>query len=463
MLTERSSLLAKSQQRRVLHLGTAQLARLVTFASSFSEGWEIAIFSLVLVPVSEEFGLTSLQIGLLASLPLLFAVIGYLFMGWCMDAFGRKPTIIATYVICAMGCLCMASASGMISLGIGRCFMVLGVKSGVTCVSVYMTELSPSESRGALVSLEEIYINLGILSATFTAWMLMGMNLVTWRMYVALGACAPALALTCLLLLQVPESPRYLQLRGREAEALTVLRSALDDEREILQTLDLWRQEAASQKTQRRTLAEDLQMIGNLFSHKGFRIATACWLARAGGGLTIIATYTPLFLNDMGKEATLRWFTIGQVAKTLALIPSVVWLIDRCGRCHLFLASAVACCLSMAAAVAFKVIGVSTVAVACCIVMYLMSFSIGYGPVVWVYCFEILPGDQRGKAAVISMVPGDAFGFLMLTMGPMLLELHAPLPFMVVAVTNACAAMFFLVACPETKGLLLEQAKDAGS
>lgn len=461
MLSERSSLLAKSHG---FHLGTAQLARLVTFASSFSEGWEIAIFSLVLVPVSEELGLTSLEIGLLASLPLSFAVVGYLFIGWCMDAFGRKPTIVMTYIICALGCIAMASASGMIGLGIGRGFMVLGIKGGVVCVSVYMTELSPSRRRGALVSLEEVYINIGILFATVIAWILMGMNLITWRMYVALGAFAPCLALTCVLLLQVPESPRYLQLRGREAEAIAVLRSALDgDEREVLQTLDLWRQEAATRKTQRWTLAEDLRMTRNLFSHKGFRIAMTCWLARAGSGMAIIATYTPLYLSDMGKEATLRWFTIGQLAKTLALIPSVVCLIDRCGRCTLFLTSAVSCCLSMAAAGAFKVIGTPTVVVACCIVLYLMSFSIGYGPVVWVYCFEILPGDQRGKAAAISTVPGDALGFLLLTTGPLLLEFYAPLPFIVVAVTNACAAMFFLVGCPETKGLLLEQAKDAGS
>merc|ERR1719498_1725877 len=134
----------------------------------------------------------------------------------------------------------MAAAPNVMSLAIGRAILSIGIKAGVTCVSVYMTELSPAAHRGSLVSIEEIYINVGILAATFTAWIMLGMENISWRVFVAVGAIAPALSLVCILLPQVPESPRYLHVQGREEEALTVLRSALDgDEAEIAKTHEL--------------------------------------------------------------------------------------------------------------------------------------------------------------------------------------------------------------------------------
>jgi len=459
---ERSSLLPDGQQDRSKWLKTAHLARLVTFASSFSEGWEIAIFALVLVPITKEFGLTPAEVGLLASLPLLAAAIGYLFMSWIMDVVGRKPAIIATYVIQIIGCIVMAGAPDIITLAVGRAILSVGIKSGVTCVSVYMTELSPAANRGALVSIEEMYINIGILAATVGAWIMMGMEGVSWRVFVAVGSIAPALSLACIMLPQVPESPRYLQLRGRDSEALAVLQSALEgDEKEISMTLDFWKQEARDMELQKRkSWADSAQEFRDLLAHKGFRIAAACWLARAGSGIAIMGTYGALFLSDFGQEESLRWFMAGQIAKTVALIPPVLWLMDSYGRRTLFLVSAVGCFFCMTAAATCKLTRIDFVFFACCLVLYFIAFSIGYGPVVWVYCFEILPGEIRGRAAAVSILTGDVLNFILITIGPILWELHVALPFVVLAGTNLFAVVFFWAACPETKGLLLEEAKD---
>jgi MFS family permease len=437
------------------------LARVVTFASSFSEGWEIALFALVLVPITKEFGLTSMQVGMLASLPLLAAALGYLIMSWVMDVVGRKPAIIATYVMQFVGCLVMATAPDIMTLAIGRSILSIGIKSGVTCVSVYMTELSPATHRGALVSIEEIYINVGILAATFAAWIMMGVEMISWRVFVAAGAIAPALSLLCILPPQVPESPRYLHIQGRAEEAQEVLRSALDgDEDEISKTLDLWQKEAKIEEAQTQmTWEECVQELCSLFKHRGFQISSACWLCRAASGIAIMGTYGALFLTGHGQETTLRWFVAAQVAKTAALLPSVLWLIDSFGRRTLFLVSAVCCCLVMGAAATCKVMEVHFYLFAGCVVAYFMCFSIGYGPVVWVYCFEILPAELRGRAAAVSILIGDTLNFILIGIGPILWEYHSALPFSVLAITNLCAVGFFWCACPETKGMLLEEAK----
>lgn len=447
-------------------VGVATLARLVTFSSSFSEGWDIAIFGVIVVPVTKEFGVTPFQLGLLASLPLIGGVMGCLAMGACMDAVGRKPTIVLTYSVCCLGCIVMSTAPGIITLGIGRAILLMGIKGGVTTVSVYMTELSPAGSRGVLVSMEEIYINVGILAATAAAWVLIGRDLITWRAYVAVGAVPSAIALLLFLCLRIPESPRYQQQRGLEDEAIVTLTDALDGrEDEVAQTLALWRQEKeASAAAREETWAEFRDELQHIVAQKGFKIALCCWLARAGSGIAIVATFFTLFLRpEMSMESALWWYMLAAVLKLLALFPSVLWWIESCGRRPLFLISALGCCLALGCATladvhGVRISGVSLLAVF--LVLYYMSFSIGYGPVVWVYCFEILP-KERGRAGAMSMVPGDILSFCLLICTPLLFEAHSALPLAISAVTNFFGFLFFFVACPETKGLLLEEAKNS--
>jgi SP family myo-inositol transporter-like MFS transporter 13 len=291
------------------------MARLVTFASSFSEGYELIIFSLILSPVIKEFSLTTTGVVLLASVPMAAGLLGYLFMGWFMDVMGRKPTLLSSYVICLCGCALMATAPDVYMLGLGRGVMALGVRSGVTCVSVYMSELSPAEHRGMLVSVEEIYINIGMLAATLVSWVLMGRQDVSWRSFVTLGGFAPALALVLVLCMQIPESPRYMQMWGRQAEAVAVLRSALDGkDDEIEKTLSSWREEEVTMA--KTTWADQLSQVLELPGHAGFRVACYCWISRAGSGIVIIGTYFAVFMKGAGMddETALRWFTIGQLA-----------------------------------------------------------------------------------------------------------------------------------------------------
>lgn len=399
----------------------------------------------------------------MASVPMASGLLGILFMGWFMDVMGRKPTLLFSYVICVCGCALMATAHDVYMLGFGRGVTALGIRTGVTCVSVYMSELSPAGNRGMLVSVEEIYINLGMLAGSLVAWVLMGRQSVDWRTFVTLGGLAPALALVTVLCIQIPESPRYMQMWGRHDEAVTVLRSALDgNDDEIEQTLSSWREEEAVMT--KTTLADQLSQVLELPGHAGFRVACCCWISRAGSGIVVIGTYFAMFMKGggMDEETALRWYMVGQLAKTVSCVLPVLWLIDAYGRRALFLVSATACCASMALAAALQHTGFPAAAVACCVVAFWVSFSMGYGPVVWVYCFEILPRQQRGRAATVSMLCGDVVSGVMLISAPYLFKIDAALPYAMTAVTNFAAAVFFFKSCPETAGMLLEHAGSVG-
>eukprot|EP00747_Dinoflagellata_sp_TGD_P076779 gnl/TRDRNA2_/TRDRNA2_159298_c0_seq1.p1 gnl/TRDRNA2_/TRDRNA2_159298_c0~~gnl/TRDRNA2_/TRDRNA2_159298_c0_seq1.p1 ORF type:complete len:476 (-),score=77.01 gnl/TRDRNA2_/TRDRNA2_159298_c0_seq1:25-1452(-) len=448
-------------------IGTANTARVITFASSFSEGWELILFSTLVVSLVREFQLSALELGLLASVPLLAGLLGGVLMGVLMDHVGRKPTIVLTYLICIAGSITIATAPTVLVVGIGRSLVLFGVKGGVTAVTVYMTELSPAGSRGRLVSLEELYINMGIMAAVLAAWLLLGKGLVTWRIFACIGACAPAVALLCFLILSVPESPRFLQQQNREDEALQTLRSALDgDEVEAARVLEIWKMEAQEAAKQEANLDKPskLEEIRKVLQHRGFLVATGCWLAKSASGIVMIVTYFNLFLAwGMDQETTSGWFVAGHLTKTVALVIPCLWLIDILGRRILLLSSASGCCFALSLAAAGGLFAADAVFLAVCLVVYFGFFSLGYGPVTWVYCSEVLANKNRGKLSGASQIPQNFLDFVFLFSGPMLYETNRYLPYAVVAITNGLAIVFFWLYCPETRGLVLEEAKLAGS
>jgi len=443
-------------------LGPSGLARLVTFSSSFSEGWDNAIFASIIVPVKKELALSGVVIGLLASLPICGEVLGTLFGGCVMDVIGRKPSLAITYAVSALGCFVMAMAPDVIVLIIGRCLLSFGIRAGTTVVTVFMTELSPAELRGRFVSLEEMFLNIGILAAFAASWFLLGSGILTWRVYTALGAVAPLLTLCCVLVLPVPESPRWLQQVGRQSEALSTLRSVLmGDEAEAQRTLQMWHEEAAGEE---RAVKSWVVEVPELLKQQGVRTAMVCWFARACSGIHVVGTYFIYFLSaDMGYETALAWNVVGMVFKFAALIPTCLWLIESCGRRILFLISAVFCCACLGGATAVHLYHMQTMFFAIFIIGYFIAFSLGYGPVVWVYCAEILPNKRRGLTSALSLMPYHIFGFFLLTVAPVLYDVHLSLPFAMIAGTNAFAVILFWIFCRETKGLVLEEVHTAFS
>merc|ERR1719235_2219188 len=133
----------------------------------------------------------------------------------------------------------------------------------------------------------------------------------------------------------------------------------------------------------------------------------------------------------MSEKSALAWYTASHILKTVALIPVCIWFIESCGRRPLFLLSALGCFLSIVTVTVLFFIKADFVLVACCFCVFYTAFSIGYGPVVFAYCSEILSNKQRGKALALSQIPADLFMYLLLIVSPVLWQTQSFLPFLV--------------------------------
>merc|ERR1719258_216232 len=136
-----------------------------------------------------------------------------------------------------------------------------------------------------------------------------------------------------------------------------------------------------------------------------------------------MTTYFTLILSPgMTHKQTLTWITVAYGLKLVALLPSSIWLIEWIGRRPLLITSALGCLITTAMISVLFSVSADIVLVACFIILFFMSFSIGLGPVPFVYTAEILPNKQRGSAAAWSWIPGEVILYLFLVAGPELLR-----------------------------------------
>src|SRR5215217_453788 len=185
-------------------------------------------------PMQAELGLSDLQVGIVISSLIFAAAIGALVGGKISDAIGRRTTIILLAALFFLGVLVVVFSPGFGLLVAGRIILGLAVGGASTVVPVYLAELAPYEIRGSITGRNELAIVVGQLSA-FVANAIIGNvfgNVVgVWRIMFAVCAL-PAIALF-FGMLRMPESPRWLVEKGREDEALAVLKTVRSEDRAV--------------------------------------------------------------------------------------------------------------------------------------------------------------------------------------------------------------------------------------
>ncbi|KAE9618595.1 putative major facilitator, sugar transporter, major facilitator superfamily [Lupinus albus] len=210
----------------------------------------------------------------IVSMAIAGAIIGAAAGGWINDSFGRKKATLLADVIFALGSICMAAAPDPYILISGRFLVGLGVGVASVTAPVYIAEASPSEIRGSLVSSNVLMITGGqllsyIVNLAFTK--VPG----TWRWMLGVSG-VPAIA-QFVLMLFLPESPRWLFIKNRKDEAVDVLSKIydidrLEDEVEFL----------TAQSEQDRQKRKNVRFM-NVFKSKEIRLAFL-----VGAGLQVI-------------------------------------------------------------------------------------------------------------------------------------------------------------------------------
>ncbi|MGB5245210.1 MAG: sugar porter family MFS transporter, partial [Woeseia sp.] len=212
---------------------------LIVALGGFLMGFDASVISGVVGFIELEYSLTKLQVGWSVASLTLTATLAMLLAGPLSDRLGRKPVLKLAAVLFAVSAIASAIAPNFLFLIIARMIGGLGVGAALIIAPMYIAEIAPAEMRGRLVSFNQLNIVVGISAAFFSNYLILtlgqsdsawavAMRLGDWNWRWMLGIEAVPAILYFFALHAVPESPRWLAMRGRAKEALAVLQRVCD-------------------------------------------------------------------------------------------------------------------------------------------------------------------------------------------------------------------------------------------
>jgi SP family arabinose:H+ symporter-like MFS transporter len=291
-------------------------------------GFDTAIVAGATRYMKEQFSLNSLQEGWAVSVVLIGCMFGAGLAGPISDRIGRRRFMLISavlFLVSAVGCALPRTITAFV---IFRFVGGLGIGSAAVLSPLYIAEVAPARVRGALVSVNQLAIVTGIMLAYFVNWAFAGSGPANWRWMFGMGAIPSVFFF--LLLLRVPESPRWLVKNGREDEARTVLTRAESAEAAAAGIRDI-----------KDTLALEEGSFRELF-HPAFRrplvLAIVLAVFQQITGINAILYYAPRIFEGAGFA---RMSAIGQSAivglcNMLFTLVAIV-LCDKIGRRPLLL------------------------------------------------------------------------------------------------------------------------------
>jgi MFS transporter, SP family, xylose:H+ symportor len=424
--------------------------------------------------------------GLAISIALLGCVIGAGIAGPISTRIGRKAGLLIAGVLFFVSSLgagypeffwSIFGATGYHALPPFLLYRVLGgmaIGMASMLAPMYIAEVAPPSSRGMLVTFQQIAIVVGITLVYFVNWAIQAghtreyLMTTAWRHMLA-SAAIPA-ALLIIFMLMVPETPRFLVLKDRDGEALTLLKRLIGES------------EAQSTLQQiKATLVEHTRPVlsfGWLVLIVGIMLSVFQQVV----GINAVLYYAPHMFENMGATTSQAlWDSAIYSGVTMTVFTLIAtFTVDRIGRKPLLVAGALIMAVAMivlgflfdrhlvAATVgqAGAGAGSSYVALAA-VVVYILGFSFSWGPVVWVMLAEIFPNSIRGKAMSIAVASQWIMNFIVSTTFPVMdgstaLNAHFNhgFAYWVYGVCAVLAALFVIRFVPETKGRPLESIQE---
>lgn len=409
----------------------------VAALGGFLFGFDTAVISGALSPLIQHFDLASqpaLQ-GWLVSSVVLGSVVGALLSGYLSDRLGRKPTLVwvgILFLISSIG----AAASGTFFLFV--CFRLMaGIAVGTAAMvsPLYIAEVAPVEIRGRMVALNQFALTIGILiaylsnhyigsvlsSREYTVGSLFeGVEI--WR--IMLGTAAVPSVLFLLLLIFVPESPRFRKLADEAQSAASFA--------DLVKT-----------PLRRTTLIVLYLAIVSQLS-----------------GIDLVLHYGPLILERAGfsfVDSLGGQLAFGVVLVLFTLL--AMWKVDTLGRRPLlFIGNAGICCTLLLIGYFFTDAAFSERGLLIAVSCFVACFAFSMGPIPWIVMAELFPTKVRGQAMALATFSLFGANWIIAQLFPISMEhLGESLTFWLLAVITLPTFFFIWKILPETKGKALEE------
>ncbi|XP_028406379.1 solute carrier family 2, facilitated glucose transporter member 10-like [Dendronephthya gigantea] len=312
------------------------IAAMVASLGGVLFGYDLGIVSGAMLQLKEDFRLDCQQQEMIVSSMLFGALLGSLAGGYIIDFFGRRRTIIINAFVFFTGALILAFAPTYSLLIVGRLIVGFGTSLSAIAECIYIAEIAPPKRRGLLVSLNEIGIVCGLLSAYLVNYMFINTDN-GWRYMFGLSGI-PAL-IQGYGIIFLPPSPRWLVCQGQDAKALRVMR--------LLDHADVVPEEAIEKMKDALNLEHKYNICYLFGHHENMRdrmfVGLGIVFFQQFTGQPSVLYYAPLIFENIGfrshSAATLATVGIG-LTKLVATVVTL-FLVDKAGRRRFFLAGSI--------------------------------------------------------------------------------------------------------------------------
>ena len=414
-------------------------------------GLNIAGISGAVSSIQSFFNLTDTTLGIVASSLIIGCLIGAASTGYLIEKYGRKRILILSSISFAVSSLGCAFAQDPLLLIVFR--LIGGIGVGIVSVlgPLYISEISPPEKRGKLVSLHQFAIVTGILLAYIFNYFFIDIAN-GWRYMLAVPFIF-SIIFMILIFTFLPESPRWLIAKNKKEKAFEVLKRvhgenlAKEELKEIKSSL--------SSKNKKISLKDIIKgKIGKIIL-----IGAMLAVFQQIVGINAVISYAPIIFEKTGvggNLALLHSVFVG-VVNFLATIIALIF-IDSKGRKPLLIWGAVGMTLTLSFVSYGFIFNVSNIGILIAILVYIAFFAASFAPILAVSTSEIFPNHIRGIAMSITGTVNWVFTFIVVQFSPYILnQFGGAILFGIFAFCSFLSLIFVKIWIPETKGKTLEE------
>lgn len=426
---------------------------LVAALGGLLSGLDVGVVSGALKFIGQTFHASTIALEWVVSAMMAGAAVGSISAGWLSHHLGRKRTLFLGAALFAIGAVGCALSQSIASLICFRGIMGLAVGMAAFTAPLYLSEIATEESRGAMVSMYQLMVTIGIFAAFLSDTFLSYSG--DWRWMFGVAAIPAVLFLVGLFFL--PRSPRWLLMKGRGKEARQILLDLREDPL-------LAAQEIKAIRKQLETKQEGWKLFRtNPNFRRSVALGMLLQIMQQLAGINIVMYYAPEILQKAHFDTQGQmWCTaiIGLVNMLATFV--ALSLVDRWGRKPILYTGFTVMAVGMGL-LGWLLHGgmtnpASQMAAVFLLIVFCAGFAMSIGPLAWLICSEIQPSAGRDFGVAIStftnwtanLLVGVSFLSLLQTIG-------VADTFWLFASFNALFILLTFLFVPETKGVTLSK------